>query len=225
MALQDDTQLDSESFVEVTYDKFEDKQVTRFIWPDTLDSLFFSNLETFVEVDEVDEDFEDEIDDEVADEVEEVVEATGFSLYLTLRHVKMSEVDSIVFDYIYQGADWGLVRDGKFIIRINDEINIPLEPAESDNSDGIGSYNGVQEVGYYIIGTEELKAICDAESIEMKITGGKFEVYLDYSVVEEGSAVTIVDKFLFLCRGFYAGLYDDDSYLQFSQEILQASLE
>ena len=174
------------SFVEETYDKFEDKRTTIFAWPATLNNVFYGNLKSHKEG--------------------ETVTYTGFNFHMTLVHIKEPDVDGIILNYDYQGVDWGFVRNGKLIINIDGTTNIALEPVEANTETGFGFYNGVQEVGYYIITPEQLEAICNAQTIELKITGGEFSVEVGNTAKQIIGGLTFPEKFLFMARGFYSGL-------------------
>jgi hypothetical protein len=118
---------------------------------------------------------------------------------------------------------WGWVRDGKLIINIDGTTNITLTPVETDTSTGFSYYNGVNEVGYYNITPEELSTICNANSLEIKITGQKFSFTLDNSIKQIIGGLTFPEKFLFMSRAFFSGLYSDDSYLPHLQKVVETS--
>jgi hypothetical protein len=193
----------AKSFVAETYDKFEDKRTTRLALPASLNNAFYSNFKTWTE--------------------NEIKHYSGFTFYLTYRHVKTPDVDALVLDYNYEGEDWGWVRDGKLIINIDGTTNITLTPVETDTSTGFSYYNGVNEVGYYNITPEELSTICNANSLEIKITGQKFSFTLDNSIKQIIGGLTFPEKFLFMSRAFFSGLYSDDSYLPHLQKVVETS--
>jgi hypothetical protein len=135
---------------------------------------------------------------------------------LKIRHVKSPELDSIVFDYDWWAKDWFFVRNGKMIVNIDGIDNIELEPHESDTS--VGKYGGskVQEIGFYNISKEQLKQICDAKEISVRISGGSSYFEL------EGKGLL---KFNFMCRSFYADLYEDSSYDEWINSIIPPGSE
>ncbi|MDC1195829.1 hypothetical protein N8010_00565 [Crocinitomicaceae bacterium] len=135
---------------------------------------------------------------------------------LKLRHVKSPESDSIVIDYDWWAKDWFFVRNGKMIVNIDGIDNIELEPHESDTS--VGKYGGtkLQELGFYNISKEQLKQICDAKEISVKISGGS-----SYFELEDKGLL----KFHFMCRSFYADLYEDSSYDEWINSIIPPGSE
>ncbi|MBK8342211.1 MAG: hypothetical protein IPL12_02135 [Bacteroidetes bacterium] len=96
----------------------------------------------------------------------------GFEISLSLRHVKTPDLDLSLIDYTYIGADWFFLRNGNMIINIDGKENITIQATESNTEVGVGYRNSVAEIGYYTITKEELKKVCDAKSIEVRIAGG-----------------------------------------------------
>lgn len=135
---------------------------------------------------------------------------------LKLRHVKSPELDSIVIDYDWRAKDWFFVRNGKMIVNIDGIDNIELEPHESDTS--VGKYGGttLQEIGFYNISKEQLKQICDAKEISVRISGGS-----SYFELKDKGLL----KFRFMCRSFYADLYEDSSYDEWINSIIPPGSE
>ena len=77
------------------------------------------------------------------------------------------------------GGSWILLRKGNLQITINDSENIILEPYEeitADNKDGC-----VRETVSYALTKDQLKIICDADSVSLKITGQKKEYVVNCS--------------------------------------------
>jgi len=122
-------------------------------------------------------------------------------LILYLRHVKTPEIDSIVIDYSYTANDWIYLRNGKLIVNLDGVENIELTPHESDTD--VRNGGRCTEKGFFDISKENLKKICDSNSIDVRVSGASS--YLEL----EGKGLL---KFQFMCRSFYADLYDDHSY-------------
>jgi hypothetical protein len=122
-------------------------------------------------------------------------------LILGLRHVKTPEIDSIVIDYDYKANDWMFLRNGTMIVNLDGVNNVELKPHESDTD--VRDGGRCNEVGFYNISKEDLKKICDANSIAVRVSGGS-----SYLEVKDKGLL----KFQFMCRSFYSDLYDDHSY-------------
>lgn len=122
-------------------------------------------------------------------------------LFLDLRHVKSPELDSLVIDYHFHSNDWMFLRDGNMTINLDNVENIILQPHESSTNVEVGGK--INEKGFWSLNKDELKKICDAKSISVRITGGSSYFEL------EGKGLL---RFQFMCRSFYKDLYDDNSY-------------
>ncbi len=135
---------------------------------------------------------------------------------LKLRHVKTPDIDSIVIDYDWYAKDWFFVRDGKMIVNCDGVENIELDPHESDSS--VGKYGGtsLEEIGFYNIKKEQLKIICDANTLAVRVSGGSSYFEL------EGKGLL---KFQFMCRSFYSELYDDHNYDEWINSIIPPGSE
>lgn len=122
-------------------------------------------------------------------------------LSLRLRHIKTPEIDSIVIDFHYKANDWMSLIDGTMIIKLDLVNNLVLKPYESFTE----IRNGVRcnEQGFYKISKDELKKICDANTIALKVSGASSDLEV------KGKGLL---KFQFMCRSFYSALYDDNSY-------------
>ncbi len=194
-------------FIKQDFDKFKDKTTTDLVWPGAFSKQYVSfwfNSGT-----------------------SDIPYYKGFEISLTLRHVKTPDLDLSLIDYTYIGADWFFLRNGNMIINIDGRENIQLEATESNTEVGVGHRNSVAEIGYYTITKEELKKVCDAKSIEVRIAGGSSYHSLtnepNQKNVEKG--ILPADKFLFMCRAFYSGLYDDSSYSEWLNTIVPVGSE
>ena len=67
------------------------------------------------------------------------------------------------------GGSWILLRKGNLAITINDTENIILEPNEEMTADNKDGY--VREAVSYALTKDQLKKICDADSVRLKISG------------------------------------------------------
>jgi len=181
-------------FIEKDFDKFNNKTTTKLKWPGKFSkkyiSLWYNAGSSGIE------------------------DYKGLELDLTLRHVKTPDLDIILIDYVYLGGDWMFLRNGKMTINIDGTENLNLECNESNTDVGVGFRNAVCEIGYYPITKEDLKKVCDAKEVEVRVSGSNSYHAINNKPNQENCEKTILpgDKFLFMCRAFYAGLYDDDSF-------------
>lgn len=130
-------------------------------------------------------------------------------IFLELRHVKTPDLDSIVIDYRYYSNDWMFLKNGEMIINIDGLDNIDLAPHESDTD--VKDGGRIKEIGFYNITKEQLKQICDAKEISVRISGKS-----SYFELKDKGLL----KFHFMCRSFYADLYEDSSYDEWINSII-----
>lgn len=127
----------------------------------------------------------------------------NFSLFtkISLRHISCgSGNDYLLIDIFTDSTDdWLFIRSGNLYINLNNSINITLGAQE--NSTDCSVSNNVThhyESVYYDISKEILAQICDADTVDLKLTGDNF------------SKVYSSDKFLNYCRRFYNEFYGGD---------------
>ena len=202
--------VDQKRFISQDFDKFKNSATTKLVWP-----AKFSKRYTEIWVDK--NKYEDT----------SIRDWIGMSLDLTLRHVKTPEIESCLIDYFYLGANWMFIRNGNMIINIDGVENITLEPHESDTEVGVGHRNAIAEVGYYTISKENLKRVCDAKAVEVRISGSSSYHVINNEPDQDSSEKTILpgDKFLWMCRAFYAGLYEDSSYNEQIEAVIPIGTE
>ena len=194
-------------FITQDFDKFKDKTSTELVYPAKFSKQFFSmwfNAGT-----------------------SDIKDYKGFEFNLSMRHVKTPDLDLSLINYYYVGADWFFIANGNMIINIDGKENITLEPHESNTETGVGYRNAVSETGYYAISKEQLKQVCDAKSVEVRISGSNSYHALTNEANQKNveSSILPADKFLFMCRAFYSGLYDDNSYSEWLNTIIPAGSE
>ena len=114
-----------------------------------------------------------------------------------LRHVSMPDLDSLVLDLDYVGPEWFFLRNGNLTININDVENVVLKPHQSYTNN---HYCLCVESDWYQLDQELLKKICDAKSLEFKISGAKV-----YDIVNG-------NRFIEYAQKFYNGFYDEEAY-------------
>ena len=125
----------------------------------------------------------------------------GSSFKLMLRHVSMPAGDILVLDINYDGDDWFFLRQGELIININNVENMVLRPKES-YTDTYTSYHDVHcvESDYYELTQEQLKRICDANTIDFKISGA------------QEAKIFQANLFIMYAQRFYNAVYDNNAY-------------
>lgn len=131
---------------------------------------------------------------------------------LQLRHVKTPDIDSLLIDYRYRDKNWMFLRNGNMIVNIDGVDNLTFNPQETETD----VTNGIKEFGFYSITKEELKLICDAKEIAVRISGASTHFEL------EGKGLL---KFQFMCRSFYADMYEDSSYDEWINSIVPPASE
>ncbi|MBQ7142968.1 MAG: hypothetical protein IJR84_07915 [Bacteroidaceae bacterium] len=119
------------------------------------------------------------------------------SFVIGLRHVSMPNTDGSVVDIEYSGEDWFFLGSGKLFININNVENIVLKPHESYSDCGHGI---CIESDFYEIDQATLKRICEANTIDVKITG------------RNHSEVFHVNRFIIYAQQFYNAVYDSNAY-------------
>ncbi len=129
------------------------------------------------------------------------VNASATNFTAKLRHVKTPDLDALLLDLKYDGLDWFFLRYGNLIININDSENITLEPHES-YSDTYTGYSDCHcvESDFYELDQETLKKICDAQTLDFKISG---QAVYD---IADGK------RFIKYAQQFYNGFYDEEAY-------------
>jgi len=197
----------NQRFIEQTFDKFTDKKETTLKWPAKFSKQYYKFWFNAGDSD--------------------IKDYKGLELDLTMRHVKTPDLDALLIDYTYLGADWMFFRNGSMVINLNGTKNITLECHESNTEVGVGFYNACFEVGFYRISKEDLKKVCDAKELEVRMSGGSSYHAISNKAGQENTEQAILpgDKFLFMCRAFYAGLYDVDIYNAQLEEVIPLGSE
>lgn len=138
------------------------------------------------------------------------------NILLKLRHIKTPDLDHIVIDYTYHSKKWMFLGDGEMIVNLDGVDNVNLKPHESETKVGEFGGSGITEKGFYNITKEQLKQICDAKEISVRISGGS-----SYFELKDKGLL----KFYFMCRSFYADLYEDSSYDEWINSIIPPGSE
>jgi hypothetical protein len=104
---------------------------------------------------------------------------------------------------------------GELVVNLNESTNIHLRPLELKNKFGMddfgrGEYMTTEE-GYWTISQQDLKKICDADTISVRIYGRQ-----DYFELDKMALL----KFTFICRSFYQDIFDDTTYSEWINQIV-----
>lgn len=183
-------------FITEDFDKFNDKKTITMKWPNTINSCFISMWFDGKSYGSTISDWK------------------GMEWKLNMRYIKTPDIETCVIDYNYLGGDWLFINDSEMTINLDSGENIKIIAHESNTEVGVGSRRAIQEVGYYSISKEQLKKICDSKSVEVKLAGSKGYHVINNKPNQEHASKDLLpaDKFLFMCRAFYSGVYDDNSY-------------
>jgi len=198
--------IDLKRFITEDFDKFNDKKTCNLKWPAKFTKQFYYNWINLGDSD--------------------VTDYKGLEYYFNIRSVKTPDLDVILIDYTYMGDNWSFLRDGSMTINIEGGENIKLEPNESNTEVSAGYHGAVVEVGYYPITKDQLKKVCDAKNIEVRVQGASG--YMDLK--NESSKGWCTDllpanKFQFMCRAFYSGLFEDAAYNDYLVELVPPGTE
>ena len=199
----------STRFVSKEFDKFTDKTTAKMNWPGKMSNTFYDYW-----INSGSSDFPD---------------YKGFEISLSPRYVKTPEIEAILIDYTLITESWLFLRNGKMTINIDDVENLVLEPHESNTDVGVGFRNACAEVGYYNISKEELLKVCQAKKLEVRVAGDSSYISLDNDISKnkhpEAKTISAGDKFLFMCRAFYGGLFEDSSFDSMVESVIPVGTE
>ena len=183
-------------FITEDFDKFNDKKTIKMKWPQTINSCYYRMWFDSKSYGSTISDWK------------------GLEWKLNMRYIKTPDIETCLIDYNYLGGDWLFINDSEMIINLDSGENIKIIAYETNTEVGVGRYRAIQEVGYYSISKEQLKKICDSKSVEVRLGGSKGYHVLNNKPDQEHASKDLLpaDKFLFMCRAFYSGVYDDNSY-------------
>ena len=120
-----------------------------------------------------------------------------------LRHINMPDLNSLVMDIhtnISREDDLGA---GNLLMIIDDSQRYTLKAHESYSS----PYESIKKIScWYEISTDLLKAICDAQTIDLRITAQDDNKYADLYI--EGNHLQ------WAARVMYNGIIDDTAYIE-----------
>lgn len=93
------------------------------------------------------------------------------NLKFKLETYKNHQYRCPVIDYDWLGKDWIFLRDNQIIINCDDVNKISCKASETNSE--VGKFGGrrVSEEGFYNITKEQLKNICDAKKVEVRVCG------------------------------------------------------
>lgn len=120
--------------------------------------------------------------------------------YISFRHVSAPEIDTLLVDVDFHGTGWMHIKDGELVFHINGTKNICLKA--HDQGTGIHSTGGtVDESAYYEITKEEFEELCEAKTVEIKLSGAH---NYDTQVCN--------DLIINTARAMYNAIYDSSKY-------------
>ena len=124
-----------------------------------------------------------------------------------LRQISTPDMDSLVVDIHHFSPDWFFLRNGKLYFNIDGKKNIILDANESYTDVGReqGSFDReatvvTEEDCYYKLTKDELKEICDAQHLEIQVTGDAIKKQMDGEL------------FRLYARAFYNYVFDSSEY-------------
>lgn len=128
-----------------------------------------------------------------------------YKFQIGIRHVKSPDIDSLLFDVQLNTKEWLFIRSGKMIIKADVE-RFELEAHE--NYSNVLGYSGdvdlgMEESAFYNIDKAILEKICDASSVEIRVSG---DSYVDFG----GEKLA---NFQLMCKQFYNNYYDSSKYI------------
>jgi len=183
-------------FITEEFDKFNDKKTVKIKWPPAINNTFYKmwfDAKSYGST---------------------ISDWKGMEWRLNMRYVKTPDIETCVIDYYYHGGDWLFIRDNEMIINLDSGENIKIIAQETNTEVGVTHRRNILEAGYYVISKEQLKKICDSKSVEVKLGGSKGYHILNNEPNQEHASKDLLpaNKFLFMCRAFYSGVYNDNSY-------------
>jgi hypothetical protein len=137
---------------------------------------------------------------------------------IRFRHLKTPSYNSLVLDALHIGSDWMFIRDGDIIFNIDNKHNITLQPHENFTNTlkyNLNIYSKTVQVNlkgsdsvhceesvYYEFPVELLKSICDAQSVDIRISG-------DSTYISANA-----NQFILYCQKFYNAVIDSNAYVE-----------
>ena len=123
-------------------------------------------------------------------------------VYINYRYVSSPEVEELLVDVktsIYGGGGRINIKDGELIFNINDTKNIQLKAHDN----GRQSYShSDDECVYYVLKKEDLLDICEAQKIEIKLSGAR-----EYMTMT-------CNELIKTARAMYNAIYDSSMYVE-----------
>ena len=128
-----------------------------------------------------------------------------------LRHVKSKDYERLILICEYKGQGWMHLRNGDLIINCDQEnIKLKFHHTETDVFHEGNSLINLEK-GAYEITKEQLKIICDAQEVKIRITGKNY--------YEQGDHNTIGYLLQLHAQTFYNSFYDSDLYKESFDEL------
>lgn len=123
------------------------------------------------------------------------------SATIGFRHISMPDGDLLLIDVLVQRLTWGHFEQGMLTFNINNTKNIKFQPHNQEKfAETIDHTTYVFESNFYEITQEQLKELCDANCLDIQISG-------------KGQSIEMSgQEFISYCRLFYNQFYDEQLY-------------
>ena len=139
-----------------------------------------------------------------------------WGLDMGMRYLMRPDQQFIAIDYTYitqrRPMNFG---NGELIVNLNDSINLHLRPIEIKNKFGMDDFGRGEymttEQGYWVISQQDLKKICDADTIAVRVCGRQ-----DFFELDKMALL----KFEFMCRSFYQDVFNDTTHSEWINTIV-----
>jgi hypothetical protein len=129
---------------------------------------------------------------------------------LVLRRIKDSEFEELVIDYYWFGAELFFFNSGSLIINCDNKENLRLIADDEDTREFVSP--GWEMSGSYEITIEDLRKVCNAEKIEIRVSEER------YSFELEGKGLL---KFQLMCRSFLSEVFNEKLHDDWVNSLLQ----
>ena len=142
-------------------------------------------------------------------------EIGSYRFQIGIRHVKSPDFESLLFDVLLNTKEWLFIRSGKMIIKAGVER---FEIEANENYSNVLGYSGdvdlgMEESAFYRIDKPILESICEADSVEIRISG---DSYCDFDGPK-------LDNFKLMCKQFYNNFYDSSKYTDSLEQKVKSS--
>ena len=198
----------SKRFTETSFDKFTNKTIVRWVDPMNDKLLGSPWVGTFWAKNQAQQSF-----------------GTGYTasldanLTLNLGLVESPGQSQLKIYYQLQTLNNMSLSSGRMIVNLDEHTNVNLNAVNTNIKFTHGNHLRApfwQEEGYYILSKAQLKTICEANTIALRLAGSS-----DYIEPDKTDAL----KFQFMCRSFVMEVFDDHTYDAWINKLVPAGSE